>query len=52
VDKGGEDAWTASSNLIVVSDGVGGWANHGVDPGLFSKQLVRDIKHLFDQNEA
>ena len=37
VDKGGEDAWVASSNLLVVADGVGGWANRGIDSGLFSK---------------
>ena len=35
--KGGEDAFTASERLIAVADGVGGWANRGVDPGLFSK---------------
>ena len=43
VDKGGEDAWTASQTLIAVADGVGGWANKGVDSGLFSKQLTKDI---------
>jgi len=37
VHKGGEDAWTASERLIAVADGVGGWAKHGVDPGIFSK---------------
>jgi len=35
--KGGEDAWAATDRLIAVADGVGGWARHGVDPGLFSK---------------
>ena len=44
VDKGGEDAWVASHNLLVVADGVGGWADQGVDAGLFSKQLCKDIK--------
>ena len=24
--KGGEDGWTASSSLLVIADGVGGWA--------------------------
>ena len=52
VEKGGEDAWVASSNLLVVADGVGGWANRGIDSGLFSKQLVSDIKMIFDANEA
>jgi serine/threonine protein phosphatase PrpC len=48
IEKGGEDAWVASSNLLVVADGVGGWANRGIDSGLFSKQLVADIKIKFD----
>jgi serine/threonine protein phosphatase PrpC len=51
-EKGGEDAWVASHNLLVVADGVGGWANEGIDSGLFSKQLVSDIKMIFDANEA
>ena len=41
--KGGEDAYTTIDSLIAVADGVGGWAEKGVDPGLFSKQLCRDI---------
>jgi len=43
VYKGGEDAYAACNTLIAVADGVGGWANRGVDPGLFSKQLTKDI---------
>lgn len=35
--------------MIAVADGVGGWAERGVDPGLFSKQLCRDIQLLFDK---
>ena len=42
--KGGEDAYVAAHDLMVVADGVGGWARSGVDPGLFSKQLVADFK--------
>lgn len=26
-------------SLLSVADGVGGWADYGVDPGLYSKQL-------------
>lgn len=51
-EKGGEDAWVASHNLLVVADGVGGWANRGVDSALFSKSLVSDLKNNFDVNEA
>lgn len=35
--KGGEDAWVAQEDLLVVADGVGGWASEGIDAGLFSK---------------
>ena len=52
LDKGGEDAWVASNNLLVVADGVGGWADQGVDPGLFSKSLVHDIKVKFDDDPS
>jgi len=38
--------------LLAVADGVGGWERHGIDSGLFSKQLVLNIKNIFDQNEA
>ena len=37
VYKGGEDALTCCPTMICMADGVGGWANRGVDPGLFSK---------------
>lgn len=35
--KGGEDAWLAQEDLLVVADGVGGWEEHGIDSGRFSK---------------
>jgi len=35
--KGGEDCVFALDELIVVADGVGGWASRGVDPGKYSK---------------
>lgn len=38
--RGGEDAAATDENMLVVADGVGGWANYGIDPGLFSKSLV------------
>jgi protein phosphatase PTC7 len=37
--KGGEDAWICTDQLVGVADGVGGWNNRGVDPGLFSREL-------------
>ncbi len=36
-DTGGEDAYILNPTLIGVADGVGGWANQGIDSGLFSK---------------
>lgn len=41
--KGGEDAMYTSDNVLVVADGVGGWADQGVDPGLYSKKLCQII---------
>lgn len=46
--KGGEDAFTVSDSMMAVADGVGGWARHGVDPGLFSKRLTTDIQSFYD----
>lgn len=36
--------------MIAVADGVGGWASKGVDPGLFSKQLCRDLEKIYYEN--
>ncbi len=47
-DKGGEDAQFSNKNLLVVADGVGGWANQGIDSGLFSKELVSHIGDLYN----
>jgi protein phosphatase PTC7 len=33
-----------------VADGVGSWALKGIDAGLYSKQLCRDIKSFFDDD--
>ena len=38
--KGGEDAGFAGDTFLAVADGVGGWAESGVDPGLYSKRLI------------
>jgi len=46
--RGGEDAAATSDTMIIVADGVGGWAQRGIDPGLFSKKLTTETmnKHL------
>jgi protein phosphatase PTC7 len=41
---GGEDAHfiSADEHVIGVADGVGGWADLGVDAGLYAKELMRN----------
>ena len=51
VKKGGEDAASLSKNVIAVADGVGGWADQGVDPALFAKKLCKNIDSLVYTNE-
>jgi len=47
VHKGGEDAFFISNDgrAIGVADGVGGWGEIGVDPGLYSKQFMSGSAH-------
>lgn len=45
-DRGGEDAFHESHNVIAVADGVGGWNNHGVDPSKYSRTLCTGIGDL------
>lgn len=39
--KNGEDSFYANSQILSVADGVGGWAKHGIDPGLYSEKLCK-----------
>jgi len=48
--RGGEDAAT-SDQLLVVADGVGGWANKGVNPGLYSRLLTKTIVEMFEKDK-
>jgi len=34
-----------------VADGVGGWADQGIDAGLYSKKLTKIIEELLSQDE-
>ena len=43
--KGGEDAACILDNLLAVADGVGGWAESGVDPAIFSRKLCINIEN-------
>ena len=38
--RGGEDSADSNQSMIIVADGVGGWAEMGIDPGIFSKELT------------
>jgi len=38
--KGGEDALFVSKNIILIADGVGGWAKMGIDSGFYARRLV------------
>ena len=49
--NGGEDAWMASNNFLVISDGLGKWWEHfQIDAGQFSKRLVAQAKQKHDNN--
>lgn len=50
IHRGGEDAASTSDRFLVVADGVGGWARHGVNPGLYSKMLTEQVVALGHQN--
>lgn len=32
--------------MLAVADGVGGWAESGIDPAIFSKRLCKNIDEL------
>lgn len=49
--KGGEDAACLSSTMLAVADGVGGWAESGVDPAIYSKRLCSLIDSLYNSGE-
>lgn len=57
IEKGivGEDAFFVASrencDTLCVADGVGGWENVGVDPSIFSSNLMKQCKRFVQQNE-
>ena len=36
---------------MVVADGVGGWADEGVDAGIYSRELVKLIKEIYTEDK-
>jgi protein phosphatase PTC7 len=49
--KGGEDALFASDHVLLIADGVGGWADSGIDPGLYSKKLAALVEELVSKDK-
>ena len=51
-NRNGEDSHLVSSDkkLIMVADGVGGWNDHGVDPGIFSRRLTSNVSDLYEKS--
>mmetsp|Transcript_82758 Transcript_82758/g.96752 ORF Transcript_82758/g.96752 Transcript_82758/m.96752 type:complete len:230 (-) Transcript_82758:5-694(-) len=52
VAKGGEDAFFANEKIAAVADGVGGWAEYGVDPAKYSKELCSHIAQLVQEGNT
>lgn len=42
----------ADNQILAVMDGVGGWAEHGVDPAKYSKQLAKYVEQLWVKSKA
>ncbi|KAK8928237.1 putative protein phosphatase 2C 1 [Platanthera zijinensis] len=55
VDTGGEDAFFVSSHnggVLGIADGVSGWAERGVNPALFSRELMANTSDLILDEEV
>lgn len=39
--RGGEDAFLSHPSAIGVADGVGGYASHGIDPAIYTRNVMR-----------
>jgi protein phosphatase PTC7 len=49
--KGGEDAASVNDRLLAVADGVGGWADSGVDPAVYSRKLCALIDEYWQTQD-
>jgi protein phosphatase PTC7 len=54
VDTGGEDAYFISEDgkVLGVADGVGGWRESGIDPGEYSRTLMRVACEFFNSGQS
>ena len=52
--QGGEDSYFISpcNRAFGVADGVGGWADHGIDAGQYSRELMNTACEHFLQNKS
>lgn len=49
--KGGEDAGVLNPTMLAVADGVGGWAQSGVDPAIYSRRLCALLESLYESKD-
>lgn len=47
VHYGGEDAHFYEENVIGIADGVGEWANFGINPKLFASELISGMRKAY-----
>lgn len=52
--KGGEDAYVISESqrMVGVCDGVGGWSDHNICSGKFSKFLCNKMGELYEADQS
>ncbi|EGR31765.1 hypothetical protein IMG5_102650 [Ichthyophthirius multifiliis] len=48
--NGGEDFNFTDKNLIAIADGVGKWAEKGIDPAEYSRELIKNVQKFYSQN--
>ncbi|RNF01831.1 protein phosphatase 2C [Trypanosoma rangeli] len=51
VKNGGEDAFLVHTNGIGVADGVGGYARVGIDPAVFTRNVMRFTRHALEKDQ-
>ena len=50
--RGGEDSADSNDTLLVVADGVGGWALRGINPGLYSATLTSSVLGMHEEDPS
>ncbi|KMZ71891.1 putative protein phosphatase 2C 1 [Zostera marina] len=55
VETGGEDAFFVggcNGSVVAIADGVSGWAERNVNPALFSRELMRNVSLVIEEEQA